>query len=386
MGFAATSVSTASAKTPPRTVKAYGVVTAVNGSSADGACGTAGATGTFRIVSRNTSRTFVHVDRGTRFTARAISSPSFANVCVDAMVAAIGHVRNGRFVADTVRIWSPKPPPTASVFGMVVSVNGSTADGACGTLGGNGTFTIMNRSAVRKVVNVDSSTVFASKVVTSPTFANVCVDEMVGATGTRSGKVITATDVMIWSTVPDDFATFGMVISVNGSTASGACGTAGASGTFTVLRRNGKQAVVNVTPTTTFLMKDVASPSFANVCNYAMVGSHGAATSGALNATKVRIFARPGFPPVSAFGMVTSVNGSTATGACGTSGGTGSFTIIKRNASRANVVVTTSTRFRPKGMSFANVCVNGMVGAGGVSSGTDLVASVVKVHAAPGTP
>jgi hypothetical protein len=60
---------------------------------------------------------------------------------------------------------------------------------------------------------------------------------------------------------------------------------------------------------------------------------------------------------------------------------------VKRNASRANVVVTTSTRFRPKGTtSYANVCVNGMVGVGGVESGTDLVASVVRIHAAPGTP
>ena len=133
-------------------------------------------------------------------------------------------------------------------------------------------------------------------------------------------------------------------------------------------------------------MKDVASPSFANVCNYAMVGAHGAATSSGLNATSVRIFARPGFAPASAYGMVASVNGSTATGACGTSGGTGTFTIIKRNASRTNVVVTASTKFRPKGTtSFANVCVNGTVGATGVWSGTDLVANVVRIHAAPGS-
>ena len=386
MGIVAVNASTASATSAPRSVKAYGLVVAVNRSSADGACGAAGASGTFRLVSRNTSRTTVHVNGNTRFSARNISSPTFANVCVDVIVGVTGHVRNGRFVADSVRIWSPKPPPTVSVFGMVVSVNGSSADGACGTLGGNGTFTIMNRNAALRVVNVDTSTVFVSRVVSSPTFANVCVDEMVGATGTRSGSAILATDVMIWSTVPDDFASFGMVVSVNGSTANGACGTAGASGTFTVLHRNGRTGVVNVSPSTTYVMKDVASPSFANVCNYAMVGAHGAATSSGLNATSVRIFARPGFAPASAYGMVASVNGSTATGACGTSGGTGTFTIIKRNATRTNVVVTASTRFRPKGTtSFANVCVNGTVGATGVWSGTDLVANVVRIHAAPGS-
>jgi hypothetical protein len=387
MGLVAVSASTVSAKTRPRTVKAYGVVVSVNRSSADGACGEAGASGTFRLLSRNTSRTIVHVNANTRFSARSISSPTFANVCVDAMVGVTGRVRNGRFVATSVRIWSPKPAPTVSVFGMVVAVNGSAADGACGTLGGHGTFTIINRDRVRKVVGVDASTVFVARAVASPTFANVCVDEMVGATGTRSGRVISATDVMIWSTVPDDFAAFGMVISVNGSTASNACGTAGASGTFTVLRRNGKTTAVNVSPATTFQMKDVASPSFTNVCNYAMVGSHGAVTGSGLNATRVRIFARPGFPPASAFGMVVSVNGSTAAGACGTSGGTGTFTVMRRNASRTNVVVTSTTKFRPKGTtSFANVCVNGMVGATGVLSGTDLVANVVRIHAAPGTP
>ena len=70
---------------------------------------------------------------------------------------------------------------------------------------------------------------FSSRTVASPTFANVCVDEMVGATGFRSGRVITATDVMIWSTVPDDFAAFGMVISVerlhrDGRLRHGRCG------------------------------------------------------------------------------------------------------------------------------------------------------------------
>src|SRR5205823_4879721 len=160
-------------------------------------------------------------------------------------------------------------------------------------------FTLMNRSAVQKVVNVTTSTAYFARGISSPTFANVCVDEMVGATGTRDNGVITATDVMIWSPVPDDFSAFGMVISVNGSSASGACGVAGSAGTFTVLGRNASQTIVNVTSTTTFLMKDVASPTFANVCVNEMVGSHGPVSGGTLNADRVRIFARPGFPPVS---------------------------------------------------------------------------------------
>jgi len=386
-GLGAATALPASAKTPPRRgpVRAYGMIVAVNGSTADGACGVAGAAGTFTLLGRNTSQTVIHVSAGTHFFGRNLSSPTFANVCVNGLAGAQGRVSNGVFNANQVKIWAPKPPPVVSQFGIVVSVNGSTADAACGTMGGNGTFTIMNRSAVQKVVNVTTSTAYFARGISSPTFANVCVDEMVGATGTRDNGVITATDVMIWSTVPDDFSAFGMVISVNGSSATGACGVAGAAGTFTVLRRNASQTIVNVSTTTTFLMKDVASPTFANVCVNEMVGSHGPVSGGTLNADRVRIFARPGFPPVSVFGMVLSVNGSTAAGACGTSGGTGTFTIIKRNASRTIVDVTSNTKFRPKGQSFANVCVNGMVGAAGNVSGTDLVADVVRIHAAPGS-
>jgi len=386
-GLCASTALPANAKTPPHRgpVKAFGMIIAVNGSTADGACGVAGAAGTFTLLGRNTSQTVIHVGAGTHYFLRHRGPASFANVCVNGLAGAQGRVSNGVFNANQVKVWAPKPPPTVSLFGIVVSVNGSSADGACGTLGGNGTFTIMNRRAAQKVVNVTTSTAYFARGIPSPTFANVCVDEMVGATGTRENGAVTATDVMIWSPVPDDFSAFGMVISVNGSSATGACGVAGASGTFTVLRRNASQTIVNVSPATTFVMKDVTSPTFANVCVNEMVGSHGPVSNGALDADRVRIFARPGFPPVSAFGMVLSVNGSTAAGACGTSGATGTFTIIKRNASRTIVDVTSTTKFRPKGKSFADVCVNGMVGAAGNVSGTDLVADVVRIHAAPGS-
>jgi len=386
-GLCAIGAVPASAKpAPSHTVKAYGMVVAVNGNGADGVCGVAGASGTFTLLGRNTSQTVVHVSSGTNFFGRNLSSPTFANVCVNGMAGAQGHVQNGSFNANQVKIWAPKPPPVVSVFGIVTSVNGSTADGACGTLGGSGTFSILNRNAMQKTINVSTDTAYFSKVISSPTFANVCVDEMVGSTGTRANGVITATDVMIWSTVPSDFSSFGMVISVNGSTATTACGVAGASGTFTVMHRNAKTTVVNVSPTTTYIMKGLTNPTFADICVNEMVGSHGSvASDGSISADSVRIFSRPGFPPVSVYGLVLSVNGSGATGACGTSGGTGSFVVMARNASRTTVDVTTTTKFRPKGQSYANVCVNGLVGAAGNVSGTDLVADVVRIHAAPGS-
>src|SRR5262249_16171956 len=76
-------------------VDAYGMVVAVNGSTADGACGVAGAAGTFTLLGRNTSQTVIHVSPDTTFFARNISSPTFANVCVNGMAGAQGQVHNG---------------------------------------------------------------------------------------------------------------------------------------------------------------------------------------------------------------------------------------------------------------------------------------------------
>ena len=98
------------------------------------------------------------VSANTHYFGRNLSSPTFANVCVNGLAGAQGRVNNGVFNANQVKIWAPKPPPVVSQFGIVVSVNGSTADGARGALGGNGTFTLMNRDAAPKVVNVTTST------------------------------------------------------------------------------------------------------------------------------------------------------------------------------------------------------------------------------------
>src|SRR5579862_5777933 len=233
VGFCLAGVGTAVADQPP--VKAFGLVSAVNGSTADGACGVAGASGTFTIVGRNTATTTISVSPSTTFTGRHLTNPTFANVCVDESVGAIGSVVNGVFTASQVKIWSPKVPPTVSMFGLVTSLNGSTNSGTCGTAGGSGTFTLMNLHRSQVTVTVTSSTVFFERGVSSPTFANVCVNEMVGATGTGSSTSIAATDVMIWSLVPTDFNAFGIVASVNGSNAAGACGVAGTSGIFNVI-------------------------------------------------------------------------------------------------------------------------------------------------------
>jgi len=287
-----------------------------------------------------------------------------------------------------VKIWSPKVPPTRSVFGLVTSVNGSTTTGTCGT-SSTGTFTLMNLHNTQATVNVASSTVYFERAVSSPTFANVCVNEMVGATGTNSSGAIAATDVVIWSLVPTDFNAYGIVSSVNGSTAGGACGVAGTSGTFTVVHgRKAVQSIIDVTPTTTFKENNVTSPSFANVCVGAAAGAHGTISGGVLNATRVRVWSPPEQPPATAYGLVISVNGSSANGACGAAGMPGTFTVIRRNASQAIIDVTAATKFRDPGVtgpSFADVCVNDTARAVGTKSGTVINANVVHIWAPPPT-
>jgi hypothetical protein len=373
----------------PRTVKAFGLVTSVNGSTVDGACGVAGTSGIFTIVSRNTSQTTIAVTSSTKFTGRRLSSPTFANVCVNESVGSTGTVVGGAFDASLVKIWSPKVPRTGSAFGLVTSVNGSTTTGICGAAGSSGTFTLMNPRRAQATINVTSSTVFFERGASAPTFANVCVNEMVGATGTASAGSIAATDVMIWSLVPTDFNAFGLVSSVNGSTAAGACGVAGTSGMFTVVRgRNAIQTTIDVTPATTFKENEVASPSFANVCVGEAAGAHGSFSGGVLNATRVHIWSPPEQPPATAFGLVISVNGSSASGACGVAGTAGTFTVIRRNASQAVIDVTSTTKFRDRGVtspSFADLCVNETARAVGTLSAAVLNANVVHIFAAPPT-
>ena len=372
-----------------RPVKAFGLVSSVNGSSADGTCGIAGASGMFTLVARNTSTTAIDVSSSTVFRDRHLPSPTFANVCVNESVGAVGSVIGGAFHATLVKIWSPKPPRTRSVFGLVTSVNGSTTAGTCGAASTSGMFTLMNPRRSQATIDVTSSTVFFERGLSSPTFADVCVNEMVGATGTASSGTIAATDVMIWSLVPTDFNAFGIVASVNGSKVAGACGVAGAPGTFTVIHgRKAFSSVVDVTPATTYKEHGVSSPSFANVCVGEAAGAHGTLTGAVLDATRVHIWSPPEQPPATAFGLVVAVNGSSTLGACGVAGTSGTFTIIRRNAAHTVIDVTSTTKFRDPGVtspSFTDVCVNETTRAVGTKSGDVLNANVVHIFAAPPT-
>jgi collagen type VII alpha len=194
----------------------------------------------------------------------------------------------------------------------------------------------------------------------------------------------------------------GKVASVGGSSASGTCGAAGGTGSFTLTSfRHGGTVTVNVTSSTGFAEPGATTPSFAGVCVGSSVfvfgtrpstGTAGGSTSdstgtgtgsGGTTITATKVFVVPTqrrhvhhHPPVVA-GKVATVGGSGAAGTCGAAGGTGSFTLMTfedAHGTTVTVDVTSSTTFTGPGKSsasFGNVCVGGDVFVLGTSSSTD---------------
>ena len=62
---------------------------------------------------------------------------------------------------------------------------------------GTNTFTLKGRNGTTVIVDVSSSTTYRDGKVTSPTFANVTVGEIVSVEGTTAAGVVTATSVQI---------------------------------------------------------------------------------------------------------------------------------------------------------------------------------------------
>jgi len=84
----------------------------------------------------------------------------------------------------------------------------------------------------------------------------------------------------------------GIVTSVNGVATAGTCGTATATGNFTLVGMRRAIVTVDVTPTTTFTDPAVVSPSlpsFADVCVGSYVKTLGTVASGVLTAASVAI-------------------------------------------------------------------------------------------------
>jgi len=182
---------------------AEGIVASVNGVSDPGRCGMTGAAGSFTLTARNNKTFTVNVDTSTPFVDPTVTTPSFANVCVGALVHAKGTVVDTTVTATNVFVVpAPEPPEHGhehehGVFGAVVSVNGVSTAGTCGTSGATGSFTLTGEKGKTFMVNVDGNTKFLEWGVTPASFATVCVDVLAGAEGDATGTTIAATGVFV---------------------------------------------------------------------------------------------------------------------------------------------------------------------------------------------
>jgi hypothetical protein len=242
----------------PLVEKVSGTVASVNGTAAPGTCGSAGSGGAFTVASSSTT---VPVQVGattTSFRERGVGAPSFAEVCVGAVVRAIGAFVKGIVSATTVTVIPPRPQ---RVSGIVDSINGTGTAGTCGTAGANGVFTVASGSTPSTVA-VGAQTIFREHGMSMSSFANVCVGSKIRALGTltSSGALAAA---MVTVIPPPPQRASGTVASVDGRAA---CGRSGTAGEF-ILTSGNNQYAVDVTPTNTIFKKQgVAAPSFATVC------------------------------------------------------------------------------------------------------------------------
>jgi len=278
-----------------------------------------------------------------------------------------------------------------SVSGSVTAVNGDTTPGACGTAGGTGDFTLTGNGATPSVhtVDVTPATSFVEKKVAAPTFANVCVGDDAGAIGVQTGFVVAATGVSIH--VPKSTHVFGTVTDVGGVSTPGTCGTAHATGTFslsTLVSGGPVVTTVFVTPSTKFNVSHVGTSTFAGLCVGYYAQAEGLTVGGTVLASSVQVKIPKPPTPIHVKGMVSSVNGVSAPGTCGTAATAGSFVITWTDIANAvintTVAVTATTPFsgRAATTSLAAVCVGAKSAAIGNNSSGGLDAVSVATYPA----
>ncbi len=276
-----------------------------------------------------------------------------------------------------------------SVSGSVTSVNGVTTPGTCGTSDNSGVFTVTASSAsppnsVVTTVTVTPSTSFVEHMVASPTFANVCVGDVTQVVGDNVDNAMTADAVAIH--VPKATHVLGSVTAVNGVSTQGTCGTADASGNFTlvtIVDSVSTDSIVYVSDATTFTERSVPGASFADVCVGTQAKAEGPSADGAVVATAVTIHVPK---KIKVRGVVTSVNGDSTSGACGTTDTAGGFTVQSTSHGVSliySVAVTTSTGFAEASMpsaSFVDLCVGNRALSIGTSSSGTLTADAVAIY------
>lgn len=174
---------------------------------------------------------------------------------------------------------SPRTAPSGGPFG-----GRSAAPVAFGTVSsvGANSFVLAARGAGDVTVDVSSSTTFVDGSVAHPSIANVSVGSAVAVSGSKSGDVVHATQVMLGGARRGGFgggrpAVSGTVKSVDANS-------------FVVTSRSGGSVSVTVSSSTTYRDFSTSGASFSDLkagVGVAVVGS--TSTSGAVSATSVTI-------------------------------------------------------------------------------------------------
>jgi hypothetical protein len=277
--------------------------------------------------------------------------------------------------------------------GTVTAVGGITTPGTCGTADASGEFTVTavntshNPPTITSTnIDVTPTTSFVAHKVATVTFANVCVGDKAAIIGANTAGVITASAVVVQAppAVKAEHD-FGKVTAVNGVLITGTCGTAGATGAFTLATIVGGATVVktvDVIPSTVFYEPKSAGATFADVCVGYSALAIGPNTAGTVAAGLVAIHVPKPPKPLHVVGTVTAVGGVTTAGTCGTTGVAGDFTVThvdNATVPPSNVAtpvhVSSTTGFFSKKVTattFANVCV----GAKAAVIGTDVSGTI----------
>jgi hypothetical protein len=261
-----------------------GVVASVNGNTGAGTCMTS-ATDTFTLtVAEGRATTTVDVTPTTTYTDSAVTTPTFANVCVGNDVRALGAFSSGTLTATSVEIVSP---PQANVQGIVASVGGSSAADLCVTSDTESFTVVGSWSLSITTVDLSATTTYSDAAVTTPSYTDICVASYVKALGALSSATLTATSVAVLP--PPPVQAQGIVASVGGSSAADTC-LSSDTGAFTLVGGN-PLAITNVDVTSTTTYKDhaVTTPSYGDVCVGSRLDATGTLSSGTLTATSISI-------------------------------------------------------------------------------------------------
>ena len=155
------------------------------------ASGTVKAVGTdtFTLTTPRNTVVTVDVNGTTTYRDRGIASPTLGNVTVGSHVAVAGTDTSNTITATNVHIGGHRSS----------NERGGSRPAATGTVKtiGTNTFTLTTRVGAVVTVNVNSTTTYLDRGITSPTLNNVTVGSHVAVTGTDTSNTITATKVLV---------------------------------------------------------------------------------------------------------------------------------------------------------------------------------------------